>query len=59
MVLLGLAALPVFTESLQCDLDSQEQELRSYVDLYLVISFISPGLSEERKNTLGARLSET
>lgn len=47
--LLGSAALPVFTESLQFDLDSQEQELRSCVDLYLVTSFISLGLSEKGK----------
>lgn len=45
LALLGLAALPVFTESLQCDLDSGEQEPWSCGDLYLVTSFICLGLS--------------
>lgn len=40
-----ITVLPVFTESLQYDLDSQEQEPRSYVDLYFVTSFICLGLS--------------
>lgn len=45
MAVLGLAALPIFKESSQCDLDSQEQEPRSSVGLYLVTSFICLGLS--------------
>lgn len=37
--------MPVFNESLQCDLDSQEQEPGSCAGLCLVTSFICLGLS--------------
>lgn len=45
LAVLGLASLPIFRESLQCDWDSEEQEPRSCADLYLVTSFICLGLS--------------